>query len=206
MAGDVEDAQRLEDVWAGDFGDQWIDRNIDAYDGRGPFWESLITRLGVERVLEVGCNVGGNLRWIEPRLPAGNTYGVDINRRSVELIHAMLPGANVLVGSARELPFRDDWFDLVFTVGVLIHQPDGALQTVMREIARCSSRYVLCGELFSPDEEVIDYRGVERAIYKRDYGPPYLEAVPGLTLLETRELTQADGFNGVTCWLFEKQR
>ena len=33
------EAQRLESLWSGDFGDQYVDRNLGAYDLRAPFWE-----------------------------------------------------------------------------------------------------------------------------------------------------------------------
>jgi SAM-dependent methyltransferase len=41
---------------------------------------------------------------------------------------------------ARELPFRDAWFDLVFTVGLLIHIPEESLPLVMSEVVRTIHR------------------------------------------------------------------
>ena len=39
----------------------------------------------------------------------------------------------MIQGVARDLPFRDDFFDLTFTCGVLIHQPKESLREVMAE-------------------------------------------------------------------------
>jgi hypothetical protein len=61
--------------------------------------------------------------------------------------------------SAAELPFVDHCFDLVFTMGVLIHQPDESLGRVMSEVVRCSARLVLCAEYYAPEPTEVPYRG-----------------------------------------------
>jgi hypothetical protein len=35
-------AERLEGLWAGDFGDEYVERNIEAAAGRGEFWRKQI--------------------------------------------------------------------------------------------------------------------------------------------------------------------
>jgi pseudaminic acid biosynthesis-associated methylase len=201
---DPAEARRLEQIWSGAFGDEWSDRNIDAYDARKPFWDAMMQRLSPRRVLDVGCNVGGNLRWIAPFVGAGDAYGVDINRHSLELIHEFVPDANVLVASARDLPFRDGWFDLVFTVGVLIHHPEDALRQAMSEMARCSSRYVLCVEMFADEVTEVTHRGIEHGLFKRDYGRIFIDAVPELTVIDSGFLSVDEGFDSLNWWLFEK--
>jgi len=198
------EAKRLEDLWSGSFGDAYVDRNAGAYDLRGPFWRNVIDRLSPTRVLEVGCNTGGNLRWIAPLLEPASTYGVDINRKALALLHETQPDVNALIGSAKDLPFRDSWFDLVFTMGVLIHQPDDSLPDVLREMARCSSAYLLCGEYFAEQVTEVAYRGVPGALFKRDYGRLFLEAIPGLALVDSGHLTAEEGFDDITWWLFRK--
>jgi pseudaminic acid biosynthesis-associated methylase len=198
------EVKRLEDLWSGTFGDAYVDRNAGAYDLRGPFWRDLVARLAPTRVLEVGCNTGGNLRWIAPLLEPAATYGVDINRKALTLLHEAQSDVNALIGSAKDLPFRDEWFDLVFTMGVLIHQPDDSLRDVIREMARCSSTHLLCGEYFADEVTEVAYRGVPGALFKRDYGRLFLEAVPGLALLDSGHLTAEEGFDDITWWLFKK--
>ena len=148
---------RLEELWRGEFGNAYVDRNALAAEGREPFWQKVVTDLKPSRVLEVGCNVGGNLHWLAQFLPAHEVFGIDINHNALSQLRQTLPSVNVLWGVARDLPFRDNWFDMVFTTGVLIHQPEEALPSVMSEIVRCSRRYVLCGEYHSdqPTHSVI---------------------------------------------------
>lgn len=202
---DSDDEQgRLEELWGGEFGDAYVDRNLNAYDKRRPFWEGMIDRLSPHRVLEIGCNAGGNLRWIAPRLTPGNTFGIDINRKALKEARLLLPDVNVVQGSVRELPFRDNWFDLVVTMGVLIHQSEKSLPGVIAEMARCSSGYILCGEYFAPETTEVSYRGVAGALFKRDYGRAFVEAVPGLTMVDTGYLGVDEGWDDVTWWLFKK--
>ena len=46
---------------------------------RQAFWQSLLAEFPARRVLEVGCNVGANLRWIAESVAPRDVYGVDIN-------------------------------------------------------------------------------------------------------------------------------
>lgn len=198
-------ARRLEELWAGPFGDEYVDRNADAYDRRGPFWTDLVERYGFSSALEVGCNVGGNLQWLTELIPGGQVLGVDVNRKAIQLLHQRLPTADAIVGPARALPFRDCYADLVFTMGVLIHQPDSTLPLVMAEMVRCSKRYVLCGEYFGDEATEVPYRGHDGALFRRDYGGLFAELFPELTLAEQGFLGRDEGWDDITWWLFERQ-
>ncbi|MBM4294249.1 MAG: methyltransferase domain-containing protein, partial [Deltaproteobacteria bacterium] len=153
---------------------------------------------------EVGCNLGGNLAWIARRIPARQVYGVDINLAALNELHHALPEVNAIWSPARELPFRDRWFDLVFTMGVLIHQPESTLPLVMAEIVRCSRRYVLGGEYFAEETTVVPYRGQHDALFKRNYGRIYQELFPELRLVKEGFLSRDMGWDDVTYWVLEK--
>lgn len=202
MSGHGSEAERLEALWSGSFGDDYVERNAGSYDARESFWTDLIGRARPARVLEVGCNVGGNLRWIEPQVGAGDLYGVDVNLGAISRLRQELPTVNSLWAPGRDLPFRDRMFDLVFTMGVLIHQPDTTLPRLMAEMVRCSNRYVLCGEYFAEVDTEVPYRGVEGALFKRDYGGRFAEMFPELELVDTGFLSRDDGWDDVTWWLF----
>lgn len=204
--GDSSQAKRLESLWEGEFGDAYTDRNQEAGESRAPFWEQIVKEFSVNCILEVGCNLGGNLRWLASHLSPQNLYGVDINLKAIQELHRELPHVNAFYSQARELPFRDRWFDLVFTMGVLIHQPPETLPIVMAEIVRCANRYVLCGEYFSSEPETVTYRGEIDALFKRDFGSFYQELFPDLILRKKGFLSKADGWDDVTYWIFEKSR
>lgn len=205
MSDRQSEVKRLEELWGGDFGNAYVERNAEAARGRQPFWQMILSEFPVRSVLEVGCNVGGNLRWIADLVPSRQVYGVDINEQALARLRQTLPGVNAVYAPARALPFRDRWFDLVFTAGVLIHQPVEVLPVVMAEIVRTSGRYVLCMEYYADELTEVPYRGHSGALWKRDYGGYYQELFPELTLRKTGFLPrEAGGWDDVTYWLFEK--
>ncbi len=206
MSKDPE-ACRLENLWSGPFGDAYVERNDGSFPGREPFWRALLQNIRVRSVLEVGCNVGVNLRWIAQSRPETRLAGVDINPRALREARGRAPGAHLALGSASVLPFGDQAFDLVFTTGVLIHIARADLPAVMSEVVRCSRRYVLCGEYHAPTVTEIRYREQEGALFKDDYGRLYLRSHPELALVEEGFLArQQGGWDDITYWLFEKAR
>lgn len=198
------EARRLEELWAGEFGNAYVERNRAGGEPRAPFWEAILTEFPSRRVLEVGCNVGLNLTWIARHVPPHDVYGVDVNDVALGHLRRAIPGANALHAAARELPFRDGWFDLVLTVGVLIHQPESTLPIVMNEVVRCSRRYVLCGEYHAAQTTEVPYREQTGALFKRDYQRLYQELFPELRLRRQGFLGRDQGWDDVTYSVFEK--
>ena len=200
----ASDAARLEALWGGDFGDAYVERNRAAAAPRRPFWEALLGEFPAKSVLEVGCNLGANLIWVSELLPDGEVYGVDVNRKALREIRRSAPDVSAVHATARQLPFRDGWFDLCFTAGVLIHQPPEVLPLVMAEIVRCSRRWVLCAEYFAETLVEVPYRGERGALYKRDFGGLYQQLFPELALQKQGFLARSEGWDDLTWWMFEK--
>ena len=194
----------LEQLWSGPFGDAYTERNAAAHEARGPFWERVLRTHEPRSVLEVGCNLGANLRWIGEEVDRRFVVGVDVNEGALARLRERDPRANALYASALDLPFRDGAFDLVFTMGVLIHIGSDDLATAMSEIVRCSGRYVLCAEYFADEETSVEYRGETGALFKRDYGGLYASQFPELELVENGFLGRDEGWDDVTWWLFRR--
>lgn len=196
----------LEDMWAGEFGDAYLQRNNQAARGREPFWKDRIEQTEPASVLEVGCNLGGNLRPLAELLPDATIAGVDVNDAALEVAREAVPGAQLQKASAYALPFDDRSFDLVFTTGVLIHLPPEGIGAAIDEIVRCSKRYVLCGEYYADEEEEVPYRGQSGALFRRDYGEIYGQRHPELNLLDTGFLPRSEdsSWDDVTWWLLER--
>lgn len=100
---------------------------------------SLIERVinRTSRVLEVGVGRGRAVDVLRGRGAEAAFYGLDItdNVRAAECIR--------VIGDARFLPFRDNSFDAVFSLGVIEHFPE--TRASIREHARITVRggYVL---------------------------------------------------------------
>lgn len=199
--------ENIEALWSGTFGDEYVQRNLKAYEGREPFWRDTLALTKPTSVLEVGCNVGGNLRWIKDHVPARNVVGVDINETALRTVRQGMPDVNALWSPAKDLPFRDGAFDLVFTTGVLIHQPPEDLPQVMDEIVRVARRFVLAGECYAKEPTEVTYRGLTGAFWKCDFGGIYKQRHPGLTLAKTGFLAkEKGGWDDLTYWVFEKPK
>ena len=85
-----------------------------------------------ERVLEVGCGEGGNLRLLSAdRL---GTVGVDLSRSKVRWAKRTLGAGAYLCSDAVSLPFREGVFDVVLCRDVLHHVR--AKQAVVAELFR----------------------------------------------------------------------
>jgi pseudaminic acid biosynthesis-associated methylase len=198
------EAARLEDLWAGEFGLAYADRNRILDEQRAAFWDPLIDVHGIDSVLEVGCGQGNNLAPIARRLDPVNVWGVDINEIALVRARENAPGVNVVRTPARRLPFRDDFVDLAYTVGVLIHQPDESLPAVIGEIVRCSRRFVLWVEYHANQTEEVPYHGEAGTLFRRDYGAIYAALHPTLRVIEEGFLDRDAGFDRATWQLLER--
>ena len=84
------------------------------------------------RILEVGCGSGpvaGRLLRFTPLV-----YGVDISPTATELTKKT--GAGAAITDARELPFKDGSFDLVYSTGVVDLFDDASAAVILREMVR----------------------------------------------------------------------
>jgi len=118
-----------EKQWAGKFGRSYISRNPSNIKEMDKLY---VQRYGVSRtkldkgflgklnrstkILEVGCNIGVQLLFLQ-RMGFQNLYGIEINGDALERAKAATRNLNLVQGSALDLPFKDNYFDLVFTSG-----------------------------------------------------------------------------------------
>ncbi len=198
------EAERLEALWAGEFGDAYVARNEALDARRSDFWRALLGSAPIRTVLEVGCGQGGNLRPISAILDPADVTGIDINAEAIERARRNAPGTTVIHSVAKDLPFEDARFDLVLTAGVLIHQPDETLPAVMAEIVRCARRFVLWIEYHAPETIEVPYRGAAGSLFKRDYGRLYTELFPELTIRSEGFLSPDQGFDRATWQLLDR--
>jgi pseudaminic acid biosynthesis-associated methylase len=201
---DSAEATRLEALWAGEFGEAYIERNRVLDERRAAFWSRLLRAHAIGSVLEVGCGQGGNLRPIAAVVEPRNVWGVDVNDSALSIARQNAPGINAVASVARQLPIRDGLVDLAFTVGVLIHQPDTTLPLVIAELVRCSRAFVLWAEYHAPATEEVPYHGVAGSLYRRDYGAIYHELFPELVVRDEGFLGVEDGFDRLTWQLLQK--
>lgn len=212
---DVNDLQDNEQTrfWRGPFGKTYTQRNLptdDTVRARCVLWSRIMASFGMtppERILEVGANVGTNLRALRTMTNA-TLYGVEPNAHARECLigDGVVPEANVFDAVASSLPFDDGFADTVFTSGVLIHIHPDDLLTSCAEIHRVSSRYIVSIEYFSDKPEEVPYAGETDKLFKRDFGSYWLDNFDDLRILDYgfawKRYTRLDN---LTWWAFEKK-
>ena len=175
-------------VWTGQFGRDYTERNRfddpEAFNAlyrqrygrtRDQIVADWLGELSREaRVLEVGANVGNQLRALA-RVGFRHLYGVEVQRYCVEQAKQLAPEADIVEGSAFDLPFKDGFFDLVFTNNVLIHISPDDIGAVMDEMHRVTRRWIWGFEYYAPEFTEVPYRGRERLLWKADYAKLFVQ-------------------------------
>lgn len=185
MSGNHPFRTQQEGFWAGEFGNQYIDRNM------GPqvlasdvalFSKIFAHAPGVRSVIEFGANVGLNLRAIQTLLPElKGLAAVEINQKAIKALRA-LEGVQVHPLSILDFEPAETW-DFAFTKGVLIHINPDELPRVYDKLYASSHRFICVAEYYNPQPTSISYRGHEGFLFKRDFAGELLDRFSDLSLV-----------------------
>lgn len=195
----VKITEQMEE-WAGQLGKEYTDRNALSLDEmevlykrnygvtRTELNERFLKRIDRSiRILEVGSNVGNQLFCLQ-RMGFSNLYGIELQSYAVELSKSRTRRINIIEGSAFDIPYKDGYFDLVFTSGVLIHISPSDIALAMREIYRCTSEYIWGFEYYADKYTEITYRGHGNLLWKADFARLYLDQFGDLELVKEERL------------------
>ncbi len=174
-----------EQFWAGQFGDDYTDRNIGARwiaSNLALFSRVLASTVGVRSVIEFGANRGLNLLALRQLLPDARLAAVEINAKAVEALRQF---SWLEVTHASLLEFKPPvQSDLVLVKGVLIHLNPDVLASVYELLHAASARYICIVEYYNPSPVTIPYRGHTDRLFKRDFAGEVLARYPDLKLLD----------------------
>jgi pseudaminic acid biosynthesis-associated methylase len=211
----VEMTKQME-KWSGDFGKEYTDRNVFSLEELDTLYKSKygVTRTELNqrflegmdrsiRVLEVGSNVGNQLLCLQS-MGFVNLYGIELQSYAVELSKARTKRINIIEGSAFDIPYKDTYFDLVFTSGVLIHLNPSDIVRALREILRCTRESIWGFEYYADEHTEITYRGHKELLWKADYAKLYLQQFEGLKIVKEERLKYLDSDNIDTMFLLKK--
>lgn len=144
------------------------------------------------------------MRSVELLFPEASRGAVEINERAC----SSLRDQDVEVTQASLLEFSlDRAYDLVLTIGVLIHIEPSRLIDAYRCIYAAADRLILIAEYYSPYPVEVPYRGHSGALWKRDFAGEMLDIYPDLRLLSVGSTyhRQNPGSDDITWFLLEKQ-
>jgi len=211
----MDSTQQLQ-TWINDFGKEYTDRNIYAPQELDQFYtrtfglsktemdKEFLGGREINSILEVGCNVGNQLRLLQ-EIGYRNLYGIEPQEYAVEKAKSLTRDINIIKGSAFDLPFKDNYFDLVFTAGVLIHINPNDIAKALQDIYRVSKRYIWGFEYYADNYTEIQYRGKSELLWKTNFAELYKKQFPALTLIKEKKYPYIEGDNVDSMFIFEKQ-
>ena len=175
-----------EAFWAGQFGDEYIKRNIgDPLVGSNVamFAKLIANCTGVETLIEFGANIGLNLRAIRHLCPAWTLDAIEINAEAVGRLEDWGGVNQIFHGSILEFQSDRQW-DIALIKGVLIHINPDFLPRVYEALFKASKRYIFLIEYYNPTPVEVNYRGHSGRLFKRDFAGEMLDKFASLRLLD----------------------
>jgi pseudaminic acid biosynthesis-associated methylase len=186
MTKKPEYATPQEAFWAGQFGSEYIGRNSSDQllaSNLNFFAQAMRQADRVSSVLELGANVGMNLKALRLLYPGIQLRGVEINSDAASALEGLVGIENVFRGSIAEYPVTSH-VDLVLIKGVLIHINPELLPTVYEKMYQSTKRYMLVCEYYNPTPVSVSYRGHADRLFKRDFAGELLDKYPDLVLID----------------------
>ncbi len=202
--------------WSSEVGKKYTDRNTMTYkelDLLHKKWFG-VTRTKINKdffgklnrsikILEVGTNIGLELLGLQ-KMGFKNLYGIELQPYAVNVAQKTTKGLNIIQGSAFDIPFKDEFFDLVFTNGVLIHIAEKDIIRVMTEIYRCSKKYIWGFEYYADKYTMIPWQGGNNQMFKAPYLDFYLGNFPKLKLVKSQKYEYLEEPNTDEVFLLRK--
>jgi pseudaminic acid biosynthesis-associated methylase len=186
MTNERDYATPQEEFWAGSFGTEYITRNRSdqLLASNLQFFSRALRRAGrLSSCVELGANIGMNLKALKLLYPDLDVHAVEINAAAAAALRALIGEAKVFEGSIF------DWapqapVELSLIKGVLIHLNPDMLPTAYERLYRASARYLLVAEYYNPAPVAIRYRGHGDRLFKRDFAGELMDKYPDLALID----------------------
>lgn len=200
-----------EGFWAEDYSKEYIEKNFQFDDIKGAEgWSKILqcTNFEISKFLELGCNVGRNIKQLQAVLPSAKPSAIEISKEAFQYANSKYTFENSFNGSILDSNFPENSFDLTFTMGVLIHINPDQLLDHMKKLYFYSNNYIVIGEYFNRTPVSLEYQGEKERLFKRDFGKLFLENFP-VKLIDYGflwgHIYDHAGFDDITWWVFKKE-
>ncbi|MFX0096371.1 MAG: pseudaminic acid biosynthesis-associated methylase [Candidatus Hodarchaeota archaeon] len=204
--------------WIGEFGKEYTDRNLLTLEELEALYQKNFgltrTEMNLEfigdlersiRILEVGSNIGNQLFCLQ-NMGFQSLYGIELQKYAIELSSKSRTNhITIIQASALNIPYKDDSFDLVFTSGLLIHIAPSDVEQVLREIYRCTKKYIWGFEYFADSYTEVEYRGNIELLWKANFANIYLNSFSDLRLVKEKRFKYLDNNNVDSMFLLKKE-
>jgi SAM-dependent methyltransferase len=152
-------AATLAKEWGFDYWDGDRRINYGGYFYKKGYWEPVARNLikkykltSDSRILDIGCGKGFLLYEISLLCPGIKLKGLDISQYAIANAKDEV-FADLVVGNATQLPFKDKEFDLAFSVNTFHNLYNFELNMALKEISRVSHEQFICVESYRNETE-----------------------------------------------------
>lgn len=174
-----------EQFWAGQFGNDYVDRNQgpNMVAGNVSLFSRILERTeNVRSAIEFGANIGLNLESLRILKPNISLSAIEINSKAVKSLERL---GNIEIHAKSILDFSPKKeHDLAIIKGVLIHINPSHLSDVYDKLYRATRRYICIAEYYNPTPVEVPYRGNHDKLFKRDFAGEMLDQFQELRLVD----------------------
>jgi pseudaminic acid biosynthesis-associated methylase len=202
--------------WTRKFGEEYTDRNNlsfneleKLYKENYGFTRTELNTLFLgkmdhsKKILEIGSNIGLQLLCLQ-KMGFKNLYGIEPQDYAIQLSKSSTKNINIIKGDAFDIPFKDEFFDIVFTSGVLIHIHNQNIKKAIKEIYRCSRKYIWGFEYYADKYTEILYRGQKNLLWKANFPEIYMDTFPDLRIVKIKFFKYLKNNNVDVMYLLKK--
>ena len=152
-------AATLAKKWAYDYWDGDRRINYGGYTYIKNRWLGVIKKLiqnydlpENSRILDIGCGKGFFLYDFKLYQPNAEIYGIDISQYAIQNAKEEIK-ENLVLGNAIDLPWDDNYFDLVVSINTLHNLYSFDLEKALKEMERVGKNKYLCVESYRNESE-----------------------------------------------------
>lgn len=207
-----------EIIWRSHFGEEYNNRNTYSNEELDKVFKKVIgasrTEINEEfignvnresKILEVGCNIGMMLVNLQ-EMGFKNLHGLEIQPKAIESAKQRTNNIEYTEGSAYNLPYEDNEFDMIFSCHVLIHLPPDRIVKALKEMVRCCRKLIYCEEYYADEvTEIKNYHGMNNIVWKRNFEKLFADEFKELKLLKSKKYKYTENENIETVFLLSKQ-
>lgn len=173
-----------ERFWAGEFGNEYIERNRSSVAANIHLFSKILSKTSnINSIIEFGSNIGLNLIAIHQLLPDTSLSAVEINKKAVDELKKIFYIHEIFPVSILEFE-QIKRYDLCFVKGVLIHINPDKLEGIYKLLYNSSNKYILIAEYYNPSPVEINYRGHKGKLFKRDFAGEIMDLFPDIDLID----------------------
>ena len=104
------------------------------------------------KILDIGCGKGFFLYDFKLYKPNTSIYGIDISKYALQNAKEEIK-ENLVLGNANDLPWDDNYFDLVVSINTLHNLYSFDLEKALKEMERVGKNKYLCVESYRNESE-----------------------------------------------------